>query len=136
VPPPDRPRGTQALVDLAVDTFKLADLQMQLMTIDFREFWARAWTSVLLLAAGAAMLTAALPVAMFGGAEYLRQSLGLSIEFALLLVSGWALVIAIGLIAWSARRLEVAATPLRRSVEELRENVKWIRGLLHGDDGG
>jgi hypothetical protein len=116
-----------------MDLLKLADLQVQLLTFDVRRFWSQAWTSVLILLAGAAMLIAALPVAMFGCAEYLRQSLSLSIEFALLLVSGGALLVAGGVIAWSARRLSVAAVPLRRSADEFRENLAWMRGLLHDE---
>ena len=106
-------RGAQALLDLAVDGLKLADLQLQLLTIDVRRFWSAAWTSVLVLAAGTALLIAALPVAMFGCAEYLRQSLSLSIEFALLLVSGIVLGVALGAIVWSAYRLSIAMSPLR-----------------------
>lgn len=127
-------RAPQALFDLTVDALKLADLQVQLLTIDVRRFWSSAWTSLLVMAAAAALLTAALPVAMFGCAEFLRQSLSISIEFALLLVSGIALGVACGAMVWCGLRLSVAAVPLRRSADELRENLTWMRGLLHDEE--
>jgi hypothetical protein len=127
------PHGAQAVFALAVDSLKLADLQVQLLTLDVREFWAGAWRSALVLAAGSAALIAALPVAMFGVSEYLRQAGSLSIEFALLLVSGVVLIVAAALIFWSGRRLATAAQPLRRSAEELRANLDWMRSVLHDE---
>lgn len=124
-------RGPQAILALAVDSLKLADLQVQLLTLDVRDFWAAAWKSTIVLAAGVAALIAALPVAMFGGAEYLRQAWSISIELALLLVSGTVLLGAAGLVWWSASRLAVAAKPLRRSAEELQANLAWMRSVLH-----
>jgi hypothetical protein len=125
------PSSPQAILDLAVDGLKLVDLQVQLLTLDVRESWASVWRSTLLLAIATAALLAALPVAMFGGAEFLRQAWSLSIEFALLLVSGTVLVIAGSLIIWSGRRLAVAIRPLRRSAEELSANLEWVRSVLH-----
>jgi hypothetical protein len=123
--------GPQALLELAVDGLKLADLQLQLLTLDVRDSWASIWRSVLVLAIATACLIAALPVAMIGGAEFLRQAASLSLEFALLLVSGTVLVVAGTLIVWTGRHLAVAAKPLRRSAEELSANMTWVRSVLH-----
>jgi hypothetical protein len=128
-----RNHGPQALLALAVDALRLVDLQMQLLAVDVRSFWSKARITVLLLAVGTAGLIAALPVGLFGCAEYLRQSLSISIEFALLLVAGACLLVAGGLIVWSIHQLTLAAVPLQRSAEELRENVRWMRGLLHNE---
>lgn len=125
--------GAQALVALLVDGLKLADLQLQLLTLDATEFWGRARKSMLVAAIGIAALIAALPVAMFGGAEYLRQTCSWSIEFALLLVSGIVILSAALGIGWSVRRLESASQPLRRSAEEMQANLRWIRSILHDD---
>jgi hypothetical protein len=125
--------GAEAVLALAVDALKLTDLQLQLFTVDLQEFWAHAKMSVALLIVGTAALIAALPVGMFGVAEYLRQACSFSIEFGLLLVSSSVLILAGGLIAWSAQRLAKAAVPLQRSGEELRENLNWLRGVLHED---
>ncbi|HUQ67890.1 MAG TPA: phage holin family protein [Planctomycetaceae bacterium] len=128
-----QPHGAQAILALAVDTLKLGDLQVQLATLDVREFWANAWRSALLLGAGSAALLAALPVAMLGIAEYLRQAWSLPIEAALLIVAGVVLVAAGSLVAWSAWRLATAAKPLRRSADELRENLTWLRSVLYDE---
>jgi hypothetical protein len=123
--------GPQAIFDLAVDGLKLADLQVQLLTLDVKESWSSIWRSTLVLAIAAAALLAALPVAMIGSAEFLRQAMSWSLEFALLMVSGTVLLIAVGLAIWSARRLAAAAKPLRRSAEELSANLTWVRSVLH-----
>ena len=125
--------GAQALVALLIDGLKLSDLQLQLLTLDVSEFWARSRNSILLAAIGVAALIAALPVAMFGGAEYLRQTFSLSIEFALLLVSGVVVLSAAIAIGWSVHRLESASQPLRRSAEEMQANLRWMRSILHED---
>lgn len=130
-----RPRtvGRTPFVALLVDGLRLVDLQIQLLSLDVREFWQPAWRAVLLLAAGSAALVAALPVAMFGVAEYLRHNWSFSIEFSLLAVSSIALVASGVLIQWSAGRLAEAATPLKRSADELRENLSWMRSVLEED---
>lgn len=125
--------GAQALLALAVDVLKLADLQVQLLTLDVREVWAAAWKSVLVLGGGMALVIAAMPVLLISAGEYLRQAFSLSQEFALLLVSGVVLAVATALIGWSAQRLARAAKPLRRSTDELRANMTWLRSVLHSD---
>jgi hypothetical protein len=120
-------------VALVVDGLRLVDLQFQLLSQDVREFWKPAWRAVLLLVAASAALVAALPVAMFGVAEVLRQNWSFSVEFSLLAVSSVALVASGVLILWSAHRLADAATPLKRSADELRENLSWMRSVLEED---
>jgi len=128
-----QPHGAQAILALAVDTLKLGDLQVQLATLDVREFWANAWRSALALVAGSAALLAALPVAMLGIAEYLRHVLALPIEAALLIVAGVVLLVSGSLVGWSAWRLATAAKPLRRTADELRENLAWMRSVLYDE---
>jgi hypothetical protein len=132
---PQQRHGPQAVLALAVDALKLADLQIQLLTLDVRETWAGAWRSLLALAFSTAAVIAALPVAMFGISEFLRQAASLSIETALLLVSGIVLAAAGGLAVWSARQLAVALQPLRRSTDELRSNLEWMRSVLYEESG-
>ncbi|WLD10143.1 phage holin family protein [Planctellipticum variicoloris] len=125
--------GRPPFVALLVDGLRLVDLQIQLLSLDVREFWQPAWRAVLLLVAGSTALIAALPVALFGVAETLRSSWSFSIEFSLLAVSSVALVASGVLILWSARRLAAAAAPLKRSADELRENLSWMRSVLEED---
>jgi hypothetical protein len=121
------------MLALVVDGVKLADLQIQLLTVDVRETWAGAWKAAILLAVAATALLAALPVAMFGIAEWLHESAGLSMQVALLLVAGVVLVTAAGLLVWSGKRLAVAIQPLRRSADELRANLTWMRSVIHDE---
>lgn len=125
--------GRPPFVALLVDGLRLVDLQIQLLSLDIREFWQPAWRAVLLLVAGCAALIAALPVALFGVAETLHASWSLSVESSLLAVSSVALVASGVLILRSARQLADAAAPLKRSADELRENLSWMRSVLEED---
>lgn len=133
--PQKHARGNPAFVSLAIDCAKLADLQMQLLQFDLRDSWGGTWRALLWLAISGASLIAALPVAMFGIAELLRQTWSTSIERALLLVAATVLVLAGLLMYWSGRRLAVATLPLRRSMDEMRANVAWLRRVLDDETG-
>jgi len=122
---------SRTALDVAVDAFKLADLQVQLLTADVCQFWSGARLSMASFAAATAMLIAALPVGLFGIAEYLRRAIDISIELSLLLV---ALVTILGAGAvgyWGYRQLMTSAQHMQNSADELRENLRWLRSLLH-----
>lgn len=125
------PRGPQGLVSLSIDCMKLADLQLQLLEADVKESWQGTRRSIVYLGVSVAMLLAALPVAMFGGAEYLRQAMSMSLEFALLLISGVVIALSTVILLWSVRELSSALKPMARSAEEMRANLTWIREILH-----
>ena len=116
-----------------MDAVKLLDLQLQLVQIDLGEFWGRSRVAIALIAISGAALIAALPVGLFGIAELVRQRVGLSPEFALLAVSATVVIAALAGVWSGLRGFEEAAVPLKRSGEELRENLKWLRQLLHSD---
>ncbi len=122
------------MANFAVDAVKLADLQLQLWSLDARAFWTGARMALAVLAVGTALLMASLPVAMLGGAEYLRHLLKMPLEQTLLLISGISAIIAIGMVIYAVRRLKTASEHLKNSSDELRENLQWLRQELHGED--
>jgi hypothetical protein len=117
--------------DFVADAMRLVDLQFQLLTADVCGFWQNSRIAIALLVAGAAAIVAALPVGLFGIAEYLRRGFEIPLEAALLIVAVITLCFAGGLIAWSFRYLVHAAQRLQGSADELRENLRWVRSLLH-----
>ncbi len=130
----DRTPPRKSVVDLGVDSLKLIDLQIQLLQLDLGEFWSRARLAIGVLALSSAALIAAIPVALFGAAEYLRLAINVSLETALLLVAGVVGGLALAAGVWSVRKLGNAANPLKRSRDELQANLVWLRQILHADD--
>lgn len=132
------PRGHQnkpaTLLSIGVDGLKLIDLQLQLLQIDAAEFWKRGRKGLVLMGLAFAALLSALPVLLMGLAELIREAIGLSVEGAFLLVSG-ATIISAAIVAWLAfRALDRSAAPLKRSGDELRANIAWLREVLHAED--
>ena len=122
------------LANFAVDALKLADLQLQMWTVDLKTFWLGARTSIALHAIGSVILLASLPVAMLGAAEYLRHALEWPFERTLLLIAGVAAAFALSLVWYAMQQLKVASSHLKNSSDELRENLRWIRQELHDED--
>jgi hypothetical protein len=127
-PPPRR-----NAIALAKDALKLADLQLQLLISDVCQFWVGARVSIALLIAAAATMLAAVPVGLFGIAEYLRRALEIPLELSLLIVAGMTICAAAALIVWSFRRLTLAMSHMQSTADELRENLRWMRSLLNDD---
>jgi hypothetical protein len=131
--PEHRPLGTN-IASLARDLARMGDLQLQLLSLDVRQFWssARAGLTVSLLAAVA--ILASLPVLLFGVAGLLERATGWNSDVCrLALGAGMALGGAV--VMWIAvMRVGNAATSFRRSQEELAQNLKWVREVLHHDE--
>lgn len=132
--PPTEPRHNSSMVELLVDSLKLADLQLQLFQLDVGEFWQRAQKGVVGLLVGAVILLSAFPVLLFGLSGWLALKLEWTQDSALVLVSSCVILLAGGITAWAARRVRRAIKPLRRSSEELRANLAWMRNVLHQQD--
>lgn len=128
-------RGPAGLLTIGMDAVKLADLQIQLLTLDVKEFWGRAKVALGLVVVASILLLAALPVALIALADLLQDLAHLTPTAALFVVSGVAIVLATVGVVWSGYQLSGAAAPLKRSTDELRENLAWIRNVLHSDNG-
>ena len=131
--PKPRPLGTN-IASLVRDLARMGDLQLQLLSLDIRQFWASARTGLTIsLLAGIAIL-AALPVLLFGIAGTLQRVAGWSSE-ACLLILGTALTFGGAGVMWIAvTRVGHAAASFKRSQEELTQNLKWVREVLHQDE--
>lgn len=128
-----RPLGTN-IASLVRDLAKMMDLQLQLLTLDLKQFWSNARVGLTVsLLAGFAIL-GSFPVLLFGIAEALQRATGWSHEVCLLtpgatITIGGACVLWIGVI-----RVGRAAVSFKRSQEELTQNLKWVREVLHQDE--
>ena len=128
-----RPLGTN-VASLVRDLARMADLQLQLLALDVTQFWSSARTGLVVsLLAGIAIL-GSLPVLLFGLAGLLERGTGWSPEVCQL-IPGIAMTIGGAILLWvGVIRIGRASASFRRSHEELSENLKWVREVLHHDE--
>lgn len=118
------------LGQLSSDVMTLAELQVELLQVDMRE-WLRACTMpLILLAAGVLLGLASFPVLLLGLAYGLGQITEWSLWVRLLVASGAGLLAAgiCAVVAVQLLRRDVKI--LSRSTAELRRNVRWLKEVL------
>jgi uncharacterized membrane protein YqjE len=118
------------IAELGNDVATLAELQLRLAALDFRESLARAAWPLALGAVGLALGLGSLPVALIGLAELLAAGLAIGRGWSLLIVALAALVLASAAATIAALRLGPSFASFRRSREELERNLAWIRTVL------
>lgn len=129
-----RRRRTGAnLTALVKDCMRLIDLQLQLLAIDGKEFWRSVKIQLMVVAMAGVVGLAAMTITLAALAEFLVLLTG-SQGWSLLAIGGGGLVISGVLLAMSAAVIKNATGTWGRSNEELRENVRWIRDILHHDE--
>ncbi|MBL8814884.1 MAG: phage holin family protein [Planctomyces sp.] len=115
------------------DLLRMGDLQLQLLTVDLRDFGGGVKRSAFLILVALCLLLGALPVLMLGLAGVLHRISGLAIEYSWLLVGVFVSVTGLGMLWHAVRQLITASASLRRSQMELTKNLEWVRGVLHRD---
>ena len=131
---PDIPPLGTNIASLVRDIARLMDLQLQLVALDVRQFWSKARTGITVsLLAGIAVL-GSLPVLLFGIAEMLQRMTKWSHEVCLLTL-GTTFTLGGACVLWRAvTQVGQAATSLKGSQEELAQNLKWVREVLHREE--
>jgi hypothetical protein len=118
------------LGQLGNDVMTLAELQVELLQVDMRE-WLRACTvPLLLLAAGLLLGLASFPVLLLSMAYGLGHVTDWPMWARLLAAGGAGLVLAGVLAVAAIQLLRRDVKILSRSSAELRRNVRWLRELL------
>ncbi len=131
--PEQRPLGTN-VASLARDLARMVDLQLQLLTLDVKQFWSGARTGITVsLLAGIAIL-GSLPVLLFGIAGVLQRVTDWSPEVCRLALGTTISIVGIGVLWIAIIRVGHAAATFKRSQEELAQNIQWVREVLHQDE--
>lgn len=118
------------LTNFGGDIASLAELQAKLTAADLKEGAGKAALPAAGLAVALLLVSASLPVLLFGIAELLAPALGLSRGLTLVLTAVAALVIGGVVGVLGAWRLGKSFVSLRRSREELTRNIAWIKTVL------
>jgi heme/copper-type cytochrome/quinol oxidase subunit 1 len=131
--PEIRPLGTN-VASLVRDIARLLDLQLQLLALDVKQFWAKARVAITVSLLAAMAILGSFPVLLFGIAEMLQRMTQWSHE-ACLLTLGMTFTIGGACVLWFAViRVGQAAISMKGSQEELAQNLKWVREVLHREE--
>jgi len=131
--PEIRPLGTN-VASLVRDIARLLDLQLQLLALDVKQFWAKARVAITASLLAAMAILGSFPVLLFGIAEMLQRMTQRSHE-ACLLTLGMMFTIGGACVLWFAViRVGQAAISMKGSQEELAQNLKWVREVLHREE--
>lgn len=118
------------LSQLGSDVMTLAELQVELLQVDMRD-WLRACTiPLLLLAAGVLLGLASFPILLLSLAYGLGYMTEWSLAARLLVAGGAGLIVAGAMAVIAVQLLRRDVKILSRSSAELRRNVRWLKELL------
>lgn len=131
--PEQRPLGTN-IASLVRDLARMMDLQLQLLALDVKQFWSKARVGLTVSMLAGFSILGSFPVLLFGIAETLQRATEWSHEVCLLSL-GATFTIGGACVLWIAViRVGRAAVSFKRSQEELTQNLKWVREVLHQDE--
>ena len=123
----------QSIGHVVEDVVTLAELQARLFQSDACELMKRLARPLTVLAAGALLLLATLPVCLLAIAAGLVAA-GVPQAAAHGLVAVTSLVTVAGMTAWALRRFRALPPAFARSQEELADNLSWIKDAVKGLD--
>jgi hypothetical protein len=118
------------LTGFAHDVATLAELQLRLLSVDFRDAVRQAGPGAVVAATAMVVALGALPIALAAIGFVLMELAGwsASLSFGVVAVVSLGGAAGLGYAGW--RKLSRATTTLQRSQVELIETVKWIKESL------
>lgn len=122
------------LAGLLHDVMTLAELQLNLLSVDAKEASGRAVLPFALLGGAAVFALSALPLLLVALAQLLRDQAGWPAAAATATAVATGLIIAAVLAAIGYLRLRRCLEPLARSKEEFERNVTWLKNALKRQD--
>ena len=131
--PEIRPLGTN-VASLVRDIARLLDLQLQLLALDVKQFWSKARVGITVSLLAAMAILGALPVLLFGIAEMLQRMTSWTHETCLLTLGMTFMTGGVCVLWFAVIRVGQAATSMKGSQEELTQNLKWVREVLHHEE--
>lgn len=117
------------LSDFIDDVASLAEMQVQLLNIDAREAVRKSIAPGLGLVGAVVFSLGTIPILLMSIAWCLTRA-DIPLDLALLMTFGGAVVIAggVGWLSWN--KLSEAVPIALRSMDELRQNLRWVRHAI------
>jgi protein-S-isoprenylcysteine O-methyltransferase Ste14 len=127
----ERPtRIRKNLAGLAHDALTLAELQVQLLSLDLRDARQGAGTALSQVLVGAVLALGAIPVLLLAAAHLLVESAEWPPSVAYATVGVLAALVALVLVRLGWRRTARSLATVQRSRTELMETLRWLKESL------
>jgi len=121
---------TNGFEQVLSDIFDLAELQMQLLSVDSQEA-RRKVSKALMLASFAVPLSSAMfTVALFGIGYVLHETLGWSLGASMLTASAITALFILILVLVAFNLIRTAATAMQETKSEFVESLRWIKATI------
>lgn len=127
------PLGTN-IAAMIRDMARMVDLQFQLVSLEVRQFWSNARIGITVTMLAGCTILGSLPVLLFGIAELLQRLTGWSHGVCLLTLGSTFIGVAACVLWFAVMQIGRAAESFKGSQEELAQNLKWVREVLHRDE--
>lgn len=114
----------------AADLVELTELQLQLLSADFRESQRGITVSTMAIVAGAILALGCVPVALAALALVLMTVTGVSAAVASLIALLTGLIVALGLLWFGWSELRRSVGHFRRTRDEVVRNFRWLKKTL------
>jgi len=128
------PHNESHLVALFRDLTKLVDLQLQMFSLDVREFWRRAKVSTIVLVLGVVTALGTVPVLLLGLSRLFASAFDIPIGWSQAGVGAFVLIVAVVLMRMAVSKMSDAGKAIKRSQIELHKNLEWMREVLHREE--
>jgi len=112
------------------NVFDLADLQMQLLSVDSQEARRKLSKALVLVSLAVPLSTAMFTVALFGTGHILHETLEWSIGASMLVASGVTALVVLILAVVALTLLRTAATAMQETKSEFLESLRWIKATI------
>ena len=123
----DSDHGVAEFID---DLVTLAELQVNLTVVDFKETARKAAVPLGLTLVSLTVIAASVPVVLFGLALLLAATLNIHQGWAMILAAAMAVALACPMVILCVARLRSGFNSFRTSREEFRRNLLWLRNVL------
>ena len=123
----DSDHGVAEFID---DLVTLAELQVNLTVVDFKESARKAAVPLGLTLVSLTVIAASVPVVLFGLALLLAATLNIYQGWAMILAAAMAVALACPVVILCVARLRSGFNSFRTSREEFRRNLLWLRNVL------
>ena len=130
----ERRRMTGSLASVVHDITELLELQTRLFAADAKAAVRESIVPLILLVVSVCMLLGAMPVMLMGVAGALVEQTELTHTTSLFVASGAGVGVALAVLAVAGWRLRKGVQHLEGSLEELKQNVNWIKQVLKRED--
>jgi len=121
---------TNGFEQVLSDIFDLAELQMQLLSVDSQEARRKVFKALMLASFAVPLSSAMFTVALFGIGYVLHETLEWSLGASMLTASAITALFILILVLVAFNLIRTAATAMQETKSEFVESLRWIKATI------